>query len=742
MADPSKTATAVITLLQAVTVALSPLTVSLAPSGTQHFTPTVSGASNTAVTWSVNPSVGTISPAGLYTAPSSILTSQTITLTAQSVADSTKSASAAVTLSAPVSQDPSFIYYVDSANGSDSNPGTLAQPWKTIAKVNATPLLPGQSVAFQAGGVWREQLTVPSSGRAKNPITFTSYGSGAQPIITGADLLSGFTNVRGNIWTLSLATQPNIVLFSGTIGKLVASQSDCTAAGDWYWSGGTLSIYSPGTPSDIEAGQRIAGIDVNEQSFITISNLSIYGANGGVDAVQAGGAEYTGAGVWISYAGSATSSHITISNITSQKNYNYDLLAVGVDNLLVTNNTFGSVPGGGVYWGDAVDVKGIQQFGYSSLGPSTNVSILNNVVNGPNSRGGLVFEEVNGGLISGNIVNAANIDIEPALTQECNNISITGNAVTPVSGGFGISAAPPQNTVTEANISITNNTVAMGGVAAFGIMLQFSGGTNVVSGNQISGVGNGIGIFHSGGPATIGPNNSVSSTMGTAGIGIFVNQSGVFAPTTSTVTTNTVSGVNTGVGVYGTGSITATVSYNTLTALGAVASGSAGLETNQITSNATVNFYYNTVWNFYAAMVSYGTRANVTFYNNSVAQFYYGLLSSGSDTTIAKNNIFAYTGSSNYAYPVQTDGGGTLAADYNLYYVPNHAYWTNGTYFAPDFAAWQADSWQDANGRAADPLFSNPSTGAFTLQPGSRAIGAGVYIPGVSTANPPNIGRY
>ena len=100
MADPSKTATAVITLLQAVTVSLSPSTVSLAPSGTQQFTATVLGTSNTAVTWSINPSVGTISSAGLYTAPSSILTSQTVTVTAQSVADPTKSASAQVSLSA------------------------------------------------------------------------------------------------------------------------------------------------------------------------------------------------------------------------------------------------------------------------------------------------------------------------------------------------------------------------------------------------------------------------------------------------------------------------------------------------------------------------------------------------------------------------------------------------------------------------------------------------------------------
>jgi GH18 family chitinase len=98
MADPSKTATAVITLLQAVIVSISPSRVSLTPSGTQQFTPTLSGASNTAVTWSINPSVGTISSAGLYTAPSSILTGQTVTVTARSVADPTKSASEVVSV--------------------------------------------------------------------------------------------------------------------------------------------------------------------------------------------------------------------------------------------------------------------------------------------------------------------------------------------------------------------------------------------------------------------------------------------------------------------------------------------------------------------------------------------------------------------------------------------------------------------------------------------------------------------
>ena len=183
-ADQSKTATAVITLLQAVTVSLSPSTVSLAPSGTQQFGATVLGASNSAVTWAINPAVGR-SSAGMYTAPSSIPESQTVIVTARSVADGTKSASATVGLSAPTAI---FTYYVDSTNGSDFNPGTLAAPWKTITKVNSTQLTPGQSVGFVRGGAWRERLIPARGGTAGNPITFGAYGTGAAPQIQGPSL--------------------------------------------------------------------------------------------------------------------------------------------------------------------------------------------------------------------------------------------------------------------------------------------------------------------------------------------------------------------------------------------------------------------------------------------------------------------------------------------------------------------------------------------------------------------------
>jgi hypothetical protein len=72
-----------------------------APAQTAQFTATVSGSSNTAVTWAVTGgnSNGTISNSGLYTAPASMPTGP-VTVTATAQADSTKSASATVTLKA------------------------------------------------------------------------------------------------------------------------------------------------------------------------------------------------------------------------------------------------------------------------------------------------------------------------------------------------------------------------------------------------------------------------------------------------------------------------------------------------------------------------------------------------------------------------------------------------------------------------------------------------------------------
>jgi hypothetical protein len=196
VANTAKTATAVISLTPPVTVSITPTSGSLGVAQNETFTAAVANSTNTAVTWSISPAVGTISPTGLYTAPTSIAAAQNISVIATSVADTAKSATAVISLTPPSGT----TYYV-SNSGNDSNNGKSAStPWLTIAHVNAQNFSPGDSILFQTGGTWREQLNIAWTGTSAASLNIGSYGTGAMPIISGGNVLSS--------WTSQTATEP------------------------------------------------------------------------------------------------------------------------------------------------------------------------------------------------------------------------------------------------------------------------------------------------------------------------------------------------------------------------------------------------------------------------------------------------------------------------------------------------------------------------------------------------------
>jgi hypothetical protein len=114
-ADPTKSASALITISgvhETVVVSMSPVYAFLPPSGgaasTQQFFATVTGTTNTNVTWSVQSGVagqgcsgtacGSINSAGLYTAPTAAPSPNAVTVTATSQANASDSASASVAI--------------------------------------------------------------------------------------------------------------------------------------------------------------------------------------------------------------------------------------------------------------------------------------------------------------------------------------------------------------------------------------------------------------------------------------------------------------------------------------------------------------------------------------------------------------------------------------------------------------------------------------------------------------------
>lgn len=92
-------------------------------------------------------------------------------------------------------------YYVDSKSGSDSNDGTSeSKAFKTLDKVNALDLEPGDTVLLKKGSVFEDQalkFTKEDSGTAEAPVKISTYGEGDKPQIN--------TNGHGQ-WDLNYGT--------------------------------------------------------------------------------------------------------------------------------------------------------------------------------------------------------------------------------------------------------------------------------------------------------------------------------------------------------------------------------------------------------------------------------------------------------------------------------------------------------------------------------------------------------
>ena len=109
-----------------VSISASPLNSTIASGGTQQFTATVSNSSNAAVTWSAT--TGTISSSGLFTAPK-VNTQTSVSITANSQADTSKSATTNLTVSAPLpalAVNPMSLSFTGQTGASGLEPGSVS----------------------------------------------------------------------------------------------------------------------------------------------------------------------------------------------------------------------------------------------------------------------------------------------------------------------------------------------------------------------------------------------------------------------------------------------------------------------------------------------------------------------------------------------------------------------------------------------------------------------------------------
>ncbi|MBX6321414.1 MAG: right-handed parallel beta-helix repeat-containing protein [Rhodospirillaceae bacterium] len=187
-------------------------------------------------------------------------------------------------------------YYVDATNGSDSNDGlSPGSAWQSIQQVNAHGFEPGDTILFHRGDVYYDMLRPASSGTADQPITFGAYGTGPNPVFSGATEVAKYewveTSPGSHVWTTSVAKEgseaPDKIYFDGHQGNIELPDAAVPSQpGDWKWSQGVLTIYSEGDPSaefqSIELQTQERAVYIKGVDYIRVEDIDVTRAHHGV----------------------------------------------------------------------------------------------------------------------------------------------------------------------------------------------------------------------------------------------------------------------------------------------------------------------------------------------------------------------------------------------------------------------------------------------------------------------------
>jgi len=405
-------------------------------------------------------------------------------------------------------------YYADMTLGNDANAGTQASPWQYAIGMSgytgAGTLSAGDSMLLKGGEEWRDQETTPSSGSAGSPITFGAYGSGDDPIINGADDIIGvagdWTEQGDGVWRKNVgATEPLIVVFDST--NVGVNDATPDTEYEWTYSNPNLDVFTaagdnnPATYyTSIEAGQRDYAIYLSAKDYITITNLTLAGANsyavdlsGDCDniTISSSDIKHSLCGVGVIGAGW---SYITIDSNTIHNTLKYGILVYqdGTD-VTISNNTIYSTKWGGdgtessgIYL-DAddsiIERNTIYDCGWNAyaehgiyIGDCDNVTVRYNKLYS-NFAHGLKFSGVTNSLAYYNLVysnGGSGIQIEKA----CDTIGVYNNVVyANTAQGIWINTSGTSPNL----ITLKNNIVQENGNTSYGQISVAAGVTNFAS---------------------------------------------------------------------------------------------------------------------------------------------------------------------------------------------------------------------------------------------------------------------
>ena len=298
-------------------VSVTPANLTLAPGTTQQYSAAVAGPADSAVTWSISPQVGTISPAGLYTAPALVNSAQPVpvTVTATSSTDPSETGSTTLALSPPVSVTPQGITM------------STGQAQQFSASINGVPAAAvNWSISPQIGTISATGLyTAPASLSSTQPITVTAT-SQANNQIFGTAILNLQIQVLGT-FTLSELFGPGQG-FTGFPDQPI----------EFRYDGGQLA---PGTARMILSN----GTTSSEVPFQWVSSCSDTTATRGCIAVRSSlpaGSTY----IWTLQAAAPTATPINpVTLIQPQTGANYYQITNGLTGIRLVAPPAGNTAG-------------------------------------------------------------------------------------------------------------------------------------------------------------------------------------------------------------------------------------------------------------------------------------------------------------------------------------------------------------------------------------------------------------
>lgn len=697
----------------------------------------------------------------------------------------------------------SVVYYVDCNADGDAGAGTSTAAnvaWKTINKVNTSTFNAGDSILFNRGCTWREQLTMPSSGSSGSPITVSSYGTGAAPIISGSPLVSTFSvvsNAHGGTYCVNVtidgsnsdagisqsfslpgSTAMTLSIWAkssagGAICQFVLTHSPnrylktdgtwqdgftSTAVGGATWAQTSISFTTEGAGTYTFTTYRTGGAAGNSYY---LDDISVN--DGSTEYVVDGGFENwttsTNATSWTeAKAGSSTVTQDGPTSVWTAA-LTTEPTRVWFDGTLGTEVASAALCNSANKWYWASNVLYV----YSTTDPDSAYTAP-----------GIEAATLSSGIITG-MQDYITIDgfafkrqtLESILVNCWTVTSPTGiivqnNTITDVDL-YGILVGNTGGTFkTPNNVTIQNNTITnyhraypgpgsgytSGTITAPAIYVAAgdgSGGDGItISGNTITSdiTGQNANQYRDGIYITTGDNLTITgNTITGSDHGIVVcgpETAGCYAET-HTISKNYVHDTaDDGIWLQGTNATDSKINYNLL-----VRNGDQGIATQACGAGSYGSIDNNTIISSYecSALFIFGI-GSTNFRNNII--YDYATHNSNADPT--NGNVVAAvclsTGTANL---------GTGTVDNNIYYKSgNSTPFYELTLTARTLTQWKGDMSKDASSVSADPLFINASAGDFRLRPSSPARNAGTDVSlttdyegrSVPKGSAPDIGAY